>query len=988
VSSAPAPPSPAPPAWIEATTRLAMEFSHGTPTKTAASLAVALAEEVLRAMLIGKLKVLAGMILFATVLATGVVTWARSQATRAADSPPVAIKAAPPAREPQAAPPPQAEPERTVKRTIRGIVRDEQGRPVAGAWIGHGVDPVPDVWTPITFPDRIRVTKHAYRDPKGDLIPAGSLGKYFEHRDDSGTWQPVHPDDIRRYEPSRGSTVAVSSRQQTALEKVLPDGLLEIRLQKGRHRMTPLDFVSKSAAQTDFEGRFAVEVSFHLPRFPDNQIHFASADFLREADQVVRFDRPDRPVEITVRTTRPVRARVIETPKDHPELSLHWRVFAVDFLDGDAYYIDAIRGMGAYWPCSFHSSEETDSPSGERHLEARLPAGRYKVVFDSPTLDRTVDFVVPAGEGPVNLPDIRLESLAWAKMLGKPAAEIEATDLEGKPVKLADYRGKVVLLTFWSPHSDERSASLDRLAVLHRQLKNQPMAILALHDASVTSIDAFKTAVLPVLERYPLRPDSPFRLLLDRAPTGKGTGPFALRASESGSGRTSDRYEVVQPTSLMIDKGGRLVFSLTEGIQVSTLSVDLRGELVHESLEEPIPLKKDKDDFSTDVLLAALEDQLGLRKKTPRPKIERPPIPDDGPEEPLFVHSPLIVMGKVIGPEGKPVVGAKVSSSFCFSKLMVEQQVNTDLTGGFSIIVDVMISEIPIKIEAPGLATRTFTAEYPTEGETPKPDDATEWIIDQTGRINKPLRMGSGVIVSGRVVRGGKSVPAVPMVLSAHPVEWAKDKYSITQAQDDIEIKTDELGQFRIGHVAVVEGMKYAISAKVGSLEDHQTVIPRPFRAHRDGEAIDLGDLEVHPGHALAGRLIFSDGKSAPPGAEVWVIPEYLKWLTSRLDEGGRFEVKGIPEGSVRVYIHCKDQDVVGFSDPIPGYRLSPRNKCLDPTSSKALQGMVDRDITDLTILLEPGETPKHMPGTVAEFNDAKAGPITGVPPGYDPKRP
>jgi hypothetical protein len=32
---------------------------------------------------------------------------------------------------------------------------------------------------------------------------------------------------------------------------------------------------------------------------------------------------------------------------------------------------------------------------------------------------------------------------------GKPAPEIEGTDLDGKSFKLSDYRGKVVLLDFW-----------------------------------------------------------------------------------------------------------------------------------------------------------------------------------------------------------------------------------------------------------------------------------------------------------------------------------------------------------------------------------------------------------------------------------------------------------------------------------------------------------------------------------------------------------
>jgi hypothetical protein len=33
--------------------------------------------------------------------------------------------------------------------------------------------------------------------------------------------------------------------------------------------------------------------------------------------------------------------------------------------------------------------------------------------------------------------------------LGKPAPEIEGEDIDGKPLKLSDYRGKVVLLDFW-----------------------------------------------------------------------------------------------------------------------------------------------------------------------------------------------------------------------------------------------------------------------------------------------------------------------------------------------------------------------------------------------------------------------------------------------------------------------------------------------------------------------------------------------------------
>jgi len=34
--------------------------------------------------------------------------------------------------------------------------------------------------------------------------------------------------------------------------------------------------------------------------------------------------------------------------------------------------------------------------------------------------------------------------------IGKPAPEIEGEDLDGKPMRLGDYKGKVVLLDFWA----------------------------------------------------------------------------------------------------------------------------------------------------------------------------------------------------------------------------------------------------------------------------------------------------------------------------------------------------------------------------------------------------------------------------------------------------------------------------------------------------------------------------------------------------------
>ena len=87
-----------------------------------------------------KLKVAAAMIFFAAVLVTSAAAWAMHD--READAPVAAMKIALPVLKPE----PELAQEKAlalpeqVTRTIRGIVRDENGRPVAKAWIGSDVE--------------------------------------------------------------------------------------------------------------------------------------------------------------------------------------------------------------------------------------------------------------------------------------------------------------------------------------------------------------------------------------------------------------------------------------------------------------------------------------------------------------------------------------------------------------------------------------------------------------------------------------------------------------------------------------------------------------------------------------------------------------------------------------------------------------------------------------------------------------------------------
>jgi hypothetical protein len=77
--------------------------------------------------------------------------------------------------------------------------------------------------------------------------------------------------------------------------------------------------------------------------------------------------------------------------------------------------------------------------------------------------------------------------------IGNPAPPIEGVDLDGQPMRLSDYRGKVVLVYFWGPryydHAEEHHKLLAAMA-------GKPFAIVGVNDAEKPSI------AKPVVEKH------------------------------------------------------------------------------------------------------------------------------------------------------------------------------------------------------------------------------------------------------------------------------------------------------------------------------------------------------------------------------------------------------------------------------------------------------------------------------------------------------
>ena len=118
-----------------------------------------------------------------------------------------------------------------------------------------------------------------------------------------------------------------------------------------------------------------------------------------------------------------------------------------------------------------------------------------------------------------------------------------------------------------------------------------------------------------------------------------------------------------------------------------------------------------------------------------------------------------------------------------------------------------------------------------------------------------------------------------------------------------------------------------------------------------DGSETKLGDLAVEPAYRITGRVVLSDGKPLPPHTRINIGRENA-WDSQiiEVDPSGAFTARGIPPELVRLHAQ------------IDGYRLSNKNRSLEPLSAGDLTGLVQKDIDGLLVLFEPGSSQRIDP--------------------------
>ncbi|MGD0200718.1 MAG: carboxypeptidase-like regulatory domain-containing protein [Bryobacteraceae bacterium] len=286
-----------------------------------------------------------------------------------------------------------------------------------------------------------------------------------------------------------------------------------------------------------------------------------------------------------------------------------------------------------------------------------------------------------------------------------------------------------------------------------------------------------------------------------------------------------------------------------------------------------------------------------------------------------------VVRGRVVDPHGQPLRAAVVVPEGVATVLEghglaslygeiegLEPMAVTNPRGEFELAYSKKATGMMLRVEARGMATKLIGV--------------------PTGAERKTITVSNGAVVRGRLVNRGKPVAGAEVGLIArNRVGFGGNLEIFGDPYDEIRIGTQEDGSFVITNVPVpvdwyVYGKMESIAA-VGATDRVECATAR------DGEEVNVGDIQIHPGHRLRGRVTLSDGAAMADGMRV-TISAYRAWdsQTVIIGRDGHFEFVGLPTGKYEIV------------PSVRGYRLQENRGTIETT--------IDRDIGSFAIALDP----------------------------------
>lgn len=197
--------------------------------------------------------------------------------------------------------------------------------------------------------------------------------------------------------------------------------------------------------------------------------------------------------------------------------------------------------------------------SSEGRFEFLLPPGEYRLRLGGwgkgldvpgsggiPLIEQQRSFRVEPGQRSVDLGRTDLRVTEIGKLVGRPAPELKGIVgwKNTRPIKLADLKGKVVLLVFWSFSCGPCIGSMPWYSGIHDRYAEKGLVVLGIHDAKAGSIEEMDRKVASAREKRWGGRDIPFPVALD---------------GDKRQGNTCGAYRISWlPTLVLIDRDGKV----------------------------------------------------------------------------------------------------------------------------------------------------------------------------------------------------------------------------------------------------------------------------------------------------------------------------------------------------------------------------------------------------------------------------------------------
>jgi len=278
-----------------------------------------------------------------------------------------------------------------------------------------------------------------------------------------------------------------------------------------------------------------------------------------------------------------------------------------------------------------------------------------------------------------------------------------------------------------------------------------------------------------------------------------------------------------------------------------------------------------------------------------------------------------VVRGRVLGPNGAPVVGATIEPFGRESKWGARFG---DLPGVDPLAVTDAHGAFALCSKARGLATRVYRKV-------------------SVGPQIHTFQLSEGASVAGRLTDAGKPVTGATVGL-------VQVDRNIETFVGTSEIGTDSQGRFLFSNITPNTDY-YVYGEMANGVHPAASPIER-IHVGRDASETIAGDLAAAPRHSLTGRIVLLDGKRVPPGIRV-LLSRRDAWDSQLVmaDPEGRFTAADLPDEMLELYVS------------VPGYRLAAPTPGLNPAGPQGRRGIaLDPAAAQITLSLEPGDPYKN----------------------------